>query len=208
MIKFNALKREKKLKKVVGAFGYARKSWVYLAISFIIHFGIMVYIGSLFMKRNIYFSYSYSFNINDLDLSNLKYTLKPTAKKKVSVDGKGEKVAEKVEPEVGFEAFQDNKGEEVIVMNEQYADFTLHQPRPTYPVSAIKRRQQGLVVLRAKLKLNNNTVNDIYIYKSSSFDVLDKSAIDAISRWNFDHPLFKRSGDLIIEIPVNFEIRE
>jgi periplasmic protein TonB len=83
-----------------------------------------------------------------------------------------------------------------------------HPPRPpVYPRVALKRRQQGEVLLKALVNENGKTEN-IKLIKSSGYAALDDSALRAVSGWEFEAA--RSNGNSIrawIKVPVEFYIR-
>ena len=60
----------------------------------------------------------------------------------------------------------------------------LHNPKPIYPLSSRKHREQGLVMI--KLCVNQGGfVDDASVSRSSGFQSLDKSALATLSQWRF-----------------------
>ena len=82
-----------------------------------------------------------------------------------------------------------------------------HQPRPSYPLSSKKLREEGLLML--KFCVNPaGTVDTAHIITSSGYSRLDESALEAIRRWRFPHTL---QADLArsdcYRMPVQFSLR-
>jgi len=82
-----------------------------------------------------------------------------------------------------------------------------HQPRPNYPLSSKKLREEGLLML--KFCVNPaGTVDTAHIITSSGYGRLDESALEAIRRWRFPHAL---QGGLArsdcYRMPVQFSLR-
>jgi protein TonB len=60
----------------------------------------------------------------------------------------------------------------------------LHNPKPSYPLSSRKLREQGLVMI--KLCVNQGGfVDEASVSRSSGFQGLDKSALATLSQWRF-----------------------
>lgn len=78
-------------------------------------------------------------------------------------------------------------------------------PQPLiYPRQAIRRKQEGTVLIRAKISPMGNLSN-LYVHQSSTFDLLDRTAIAAVKHWQFVPA--KRNGKTVeswVYVPVNF----
>ena len=81
-------------------------------------------------------------------------------------------------------------------------------PKPAvYPARAIELGQQGEVLIRVRLDLDGAAA-EIKLWRSSGFEVLDRSALAAVRGWQF-HPAM-RGGHAVaawVEIPVRFHLR-
>jgi protein TonB len=78
---------------------------------------------------------------------------------------------------------------------------------PVYPRLALRRGQQGEAVIQARVNPQGETER-IKLVHSSGYQLLDESAINAVSGWAF--AAAKRNGVAItawIEVPVKFEIK-
>jgi protein TonB len=86
-----------------------------------------------------------------------------------------------------------------------FAAAYLHNPAPEYPAQAQERGWQGTVLLRAHV-LSSGRVNQVEIVASSGHDILDTSAVEAVTNWRFAPA---RRGETAIDtwvrIPVNFK---
>ena len=82
---------------------------------------------------------------------------------------KEEKSAPKEEPEEAYASARPSYG------------FT---PRPGYPAVAIRRGYEGSVLLNAYV-LPNGKVEEVTIFKSSGYKVLDNAALKAVKKWKF-----------------------
>ena len=69
-----------------------------------------------------------------------------------------------------------------VVSIEHIPKHNAFMPDPIYPVSARRRHQTGLVVIRFHRELNGQT-KDVMIYESSGIKSLDQSAMDAVRQW-------------------------
>jgi protein TonB len=80
-----------------------------------------------------------------------------------------------------------------------YAD----NPKPIYPQEAKEKGYEGEVLLRVEV-LVNGRVGHIEIKKSSSYEVLDRSALTAVKQWRF---IPAKRGDVAIPLWVNIPIK-
>jgi TonB family protein len=76
-------------------------------------------------------------------------------------------------------------------------------PKPIYPQEAREKGYEGEVVLRVEV-LANGRVGQIEIKKSSSYEVLDRSALTAVKQWKF---IPAKKGDVAIALWVNIPIK-
>jgi protein TonB len=110
-----------------------------------------------------------------------------------------------VSPNSSAKAIGGSKGDQVVVAD--YRSATLHNPPTFYPRAAVVGGLQGTVELRIQV-LANGQPGDIQIYKSSGYDILDKSAVQQVRAWHF---LPARRGDQAIiswvVVPINFRIK-
>jgi protein TonB len=89
-----------------------------------------------------------------------------------------------------------------------YKSSTLRNQKPPYPMMAYKMKQQGTVVLMAEV-LTSGKVGDIKVSSSSGFELLDKSAIEAVRRWTFSPA--RKDGVVYVQmlrIPITFSLRD
>jgi len=79
--------------------------------------------------------------------------------------------------------------------------------KPKYPPEARERGHQGEVFLLVKV-LPDGKVGEIEVSKSSGYDLLDRSALDAVKRWKF---IPAKKGEIPIscwvKIPIIFKLR-
>lgn len=78
---------------------------------------------------------------------------------------------------------------------------------PPYPLTARVRGYEGVVLVSAEI-LTAGRVGNLRIKSSSGYDVLDKSALDAVKTWKFDPA--KRMGRPVIawvDIPVRYVLK-
>jgi protein TonB len=79
-------------------------------------------------------------------------------------------------------------------------------PKPNYPKIAKRHGYEGLVVLNVFVMESGN-VGKIEIRKSSGYDVLDESALDAVRKWIFVPG--KKNGRSIsswVVVPIRFDL--
>jgi protein TonB len=84
----------------------------------------------------------------------------------------------------------------------------IYSPNPEYPGIAKRNNWQGLVTLRALIKMNG-TIGEITVFQSSGFEVLDRSALLAVKKWRYQPAL--RQGTAVecyLRIPVRFKLGE
>ncbi len=79
----------------------------------------------------------------------------------------------------------------------------LKNPPPPYPSEAIRKEQEGLVMLSVWVS-RSGEVQSVEISQSSGVAVLDQSALKAVRKWKFKPA---RSGALAIESRVNIPVR-
>jgi protein TonB len=80
-------------------------------------------------------------------------------------------------------------------------------PEPAYPRLAKKRGYQGTVLLSVLVN-KEGTVDDLWLFESSGYKILDNAAIDAVKGWTFEPG--RRGSEPVemwVEVPVRFEIR-
>ena len=110
-------------------------------------------------------------------------------KKKKVVEKKKEKAVKKVEkrddsPALKKEeepAAEEEQPEETYAAARPSYGFT---PRPPYPAVAIRRGYEGTVVLNVYV-LPGGEPEEVTVFKSSGYKVLDKAALKAVERWKF-----------------------
>ncbi len=86
-----------------------------------------------------------------------------------------------------------------------YPDYKIN-PKPSYPMIARRSGYEGVVLLRVFV-LENGKVGKIELEKSSSYGMLDKSALDAVKDWVFIPA--KKNGAPIsswVTVPIRFEL--
>jgi protein TonB len=79
-------------------------------------------------------------------------------------------------------------------------------PPPTYPAAARRRKQEGTVLLAARVS-ERGRVNDVWIKESSGSEALDDAALRAVQRWEFEPArLGAVNLDSVVEVPVRFQL--
>lgn len=78
-----------------------------------------------------------------------------------------------------------------------------YMPAPIYPKSALRRHQQGLVVVTFHLS-NLGQVLNAFIEESCGVKELDKAAIEAVKQWRFPKVVAKTHP--VIKAPIRFVI--
>ena len=100
------------------------------------------------------------------------------------------------------QSLQDNETAKIAAAAQVTAQTTplyYKNPKPAYPALARKRNWQGTVVL-AIMVLENGTVGQVTIHKSSGHEMLDNSALKTVKTWHF-LPGMKNG------IPVSMEVQ-
>lgn len=142
-----------------------------------------------------------------------KIVVKKQAKKKITIIKKVDKKKPKKKPkkqpqkEIKVEKnLNSNKGKQVSTVLHK-AKYKLQTPI-VYPKRAIKRRQQGKVILKVLID-EFGKPSKIEIKKSSGFSLLDGAAIKTVKTWEFEP--YKQGGLSVeswAEVPVKFEIKQ
>jgi len=79
---------------------------------------------------------------------------------------------------------------------------------PRYPMLARSRGEEGLVLLSAEV-LANGKVGALRIKKTSGYQLLDQSALEAVRKWKFE-PARKMGIPVTawVEIPIRFTLSD
>ena len=75
---------------------------------------------------------------------------------------------------------------------------------PEFPLEAVRRGESGRVLLKVPVAVNG-TPGGISVVRSSGSELLDRAALEAVSRWRFLPA--RRDGDDVastLEIPIDF----
>lgn len=80
-------------------------------------------------------------------------------------------------------------------------------PPPDYPSIARRRRYQGTVILDVYV-LENGQVGDLRVAESSNYSLLDRAAMKAVRRWQFD-PARKGNREVAmwVKVPIRFNLK-
>ncbi|WP_319524941.1 energy transducer TonB [uncultured Desulfosarcina sp.] len=80
-------------------------------------------------------------------------------------------------------------------------------PPPDYPSIARRRRYQGTVILEVFV-LENGQVGDLRVAESSNYTLLDRAAMKAVRRWQFD-PARKGNREIAmwVKVPIRFDLK-
>lgn len=85
------------------------------------------------------------------------------------------------------------------------ADFTSNPP-PNYPRAAVAQGLEGTVLLRLHVS-NRGDVVDVEIIRSSGHGVLDRAAVDAVTRWKGSPARrWGRATDSVEVLPLRFKL--
>lgn len=80
-------------------------------------------------------------------------------------------------------------------------------PSPKYPRIARIREYQGVVLLNVLVN-SEGEVNDVKIFKSSGYPILDRAATSSVKRWLFEPGMIgEEKVDMWVRIPVRFELK-
>jgi protein TonB len=63
-------------------------------------------------------------------------------------------------------------------------DAKFHNQEPAYPPEAVRRAQQGAVILLIHVS-PEGLASGVDVFRSSGFSLLDRAARDAVERWHF-----------------------
>ena len=120
---------------------------------------------------------------------------------------KEEKLKEKELPKE--ESSRDSKVSISVIgaLNKKANQLSKNQP-PEYPYIARKLGYQGKVTLQIQI-LPTGFTGDIFVIKSSGFNILDKSALRAARGWKFfDESKFKIEDPVLIILGLEFIIKK
>lgn len=129
-------------------------------------------------------------------------------KVKEIVEEKIEVEEESLEPEQveNASAHEDKAGGSILIVMREAVPLYKVNPAPKYPKMARKRGYQGTVLLSVFVNIEGK-VDDLWLFESSGYKILDNAAINAVKDWTFEPG---KKGDEIVamwvEIPVKFEL--
>ncbi|NLD37741.1 MAG: energy transducer TonB [Desulfatiglans sp.] len=98
---------------------------------------------------------------------------------------------------------------EPVVYEEIFEAEPLYRvnPEPPYPKMARKRGYQGKVLLSVLVN-KEGRVDNLWVFESSGYNILDNAALEAVKDWLFEPG---RQGDnpveMWVQVPVKFEIK-
>lgn len=182
-----------------------------LAIAFAIHILILVLSTFLIDKRPTPFLFGSKNTISmDFGLSSDGHALVQSSKKKVHLSPQNkvhESAGTEVHSPAKVEAASEQGGGLSIgpINGASSYDFTssaVSYQDPTYPRLAIQRELEGSVTVRVKVTAEGMPANT-EILKSSGHELLDRAALDAISKWKF-HP---RAAPYFVEKDIIFKLK-
>ncbi|NDY81693.1 energy transducer TonB [Orrella sp. NBD-18] len=85
-----------------------------------------------------------------------------------------------------------------------HIDYLGSAPSPVYPARAKSRQQEGRVVVRVLVD-SSGQIRSLSVLKSSGYDTLDKSALDAVAKTRFKpHVENGTPMDRLADIPIDF----
>jgi periplasmic protein TonB len=80
-------------------------------------------------------------------------------------------------------------------------------PEPPYPKMARKRGYQGTVILSVLVNKEGRAEN-LWVFESSGYNILDNAALDAVKEWLFEPGKQGDTAvDMWVQVPVRFEIK-
>jgi len=89
-----------------------------------------------------------------------------------------------------------------------YRASHLNNMPPNYPMVARRMGWQGKVILNIEV-LDDGCPGEIDVFRSSNYSVLDKAAINAVTKWRFIPA--QRAGIVVtqwFQVPVNFVLKQ
>jgi protein TonB len=82
----------------------------------------------------------------------------------------------------------------------------LNNPKPVYPMIARQRHWEGMVMLRVFITADGHATQ-VQVQRSSGYDVLDQSALEAVKNWRF---VPAKRGEFTeaswASVPIEFEL--
>ncbi len=95
---------------------------------------------------------------------------------------------------------------EPAVSSPRYNAAYLHNPPPSYPLSARRRGIEGTVLIGAEVGENGESLR-VELRKGSGYSVLDQVALEAVKKWRFVPA--KRGSQAVVawvEVPISFKL--
>ena len=80
-------------------------------------------------------------------------------------------------------------------------------PKPPYPLSAFRAKQEGRVVLELEV-LEDGAVGQIRLVQGSAFESLDESALATVKKWRYSPA--RKGGQIVkqwIRVSILFELK-
>lgn len=93
-------------------------------------------------------------------------------------------------------------------INADSRPYKLINPKPVYPSAARRRGMQGMVMLIIRVN-HKGFVDNVDVEKTSGFRVLDQSAVDSVSRWQFIPA--KKENKFVsstVKLPIKFYLND
>jgi protein TonB len=97
--------------------------------------------------------------------------------------------------------------ESVRTAEPDYKAAYLNNPHPPYPRNAHRLGIEGTVILQAEVN-EDGVPLQVRIFQSSGNDLLDESALNTVSKWNFKPA--RKDGVMVrafVKIPITFSLR-
>ena len=92
------------------------------------------------------------------------------------------------------------------VVDADYKAAYLNNPKPPYPALAYRMRVQGKVILLVEV-LQSGQVGGVSIEVSSGNELLDKSALETVKKWQFSPA--RKDGVIVaqvVKVPISFNL--
>ncbi len=142
---------------------------------------------------------------------------KPPARKMVNIPKetqpsvREEQKPEEPEEEVSEdnEILEESHGDEVSNMQVKTEAIPLYKvnPPPEYPRIARRRGFQGTVMLSVLVNVSGK-VENVWVFTSSGYRLLDNAALKAVRSWIFaPGRIGERNAEMWVTVPVRFELK-
>jgi protein TonB len=100
-------------------------------------------------------------------------------------------------------SLRDDGGPPIVEAVPDYA----FNPKPVYPKLAIRRNYQGTVILLVEVLADGST-NDVEVFESSGYSVLDRSAVRTVRKWRFKPGTrYGEPTSMKVKVPVVFRLK-